>query len=268
MAPLILSKAEYLVILDILHANHIYGLDNRSLFPPDRETHLNLIHQGIRQLQDRQLVRIDGGRHIIERRLLELGVVVARPQVAIMTIRDRAGIGQQLYTHYQAGNKVVEQVLPDESHYSLGQLPDIASALDRIVRLLDLPPGDCAFPHPYPIDRDLLANIQDRLESGDRGEALTDLVLSGWPSPFAESYLASLDGRHKAGQVSLTAIADGRPGEGRDLTLIEGDEGAWLLRPRPEERNHLLVRQINAAAFRAALNDAYAAVGLRAREYR
>ena len=35
-----------------------------------------------------------------------------------------------------------------------------------------------------------------------------------------------------------------------------------------EERNHLLVRQINAAAFRAALNDAYAAVGLRAREYR
>ena len=95
MAALTLSRAEYLVILDILHANHIFGLEAR------------------------QLVRVESGRHIIERRLLELGAVVARPQLAIMTIRDRTGVGRQLYTHYRAGEKVVEQVLPDDDYPAL-----------------------------------------------------------------------------------------------------------------------------------------------------
>ena len=267
MTALTLSRAEYLVILDILHADHIFGLDNRSLFPDDHGAYLELIQQGIRQLEARQLVRIEGGRHIIERRLLELGAVVTRPQVAIMTIRDRAGIGQQLYTHYLAGDKVVEQVLPAEHHYSLGQLPDINSALDRILRLLDLPPGPCLFPHAQPIDRDHLADAQARLESGDGTGALANLVHSGWPTAFAENYLAALDGRTMAGHVNVMAVVEGRPGERRDWSLIHGDKGAWLLLSQPDDHSRLVVRQIDAAAFRAALDAAYRAVSQRTQEY-
>ena len=139
MSALTLSRAEYLVILDILHANHILGIERETLFPVDRETHINLIEEGVNSLLAKGWARIDGERHIIERRLLELGAVVTNPELFIMTIRDRVGLGGQLYLHYLAQDWIIEQVLPDDDHYTLGQLPDLTSAMDRIVRLHNLP---------------------------------------------------------------------------------------------------------------------------------
>jgi len=266
VAALILSRAEYLVILDILHAPRIFGLDNSSLFPADRDAHLELIEQGIHQLEARQLVRIENGHHIIERRLLEIGVVVTRPQLVITTIRDRAGIGGQLYIYYQVRDEIVEMVLPDEDHYSFGQLPDVASAMDRIIRILDLPDGDSHFSSPQSIERDHLYHIQTQLEYGDRAGAMTTLIGSGWPEPYADGYLAALAHQRAAGLVNFMAPAGGRPGEMLDLTLIQDGETAWLVTAGSQNQNHLLVRQVNAAAFRLSLEAAYDAVSRRNQE--
>jgi len=239
VAALILSRAEYLVILDILHAPRIFGLDNSSLFPADRDAHLELIEQGIHQLEARQLVRIENGHHIIERRLLEIGVVVTRPQLVITTIRDRAGIGGQLYIYYQVRDEIVEMVLPDEDHYSFGH---------------------------QSIERDHLYHIQTQLEYGDRAGAMTTLIGSGWPEPYADGYLAALAHQRAAGLVNFMAPAGGRPGEMLDLTLIQDGETAWLVTAGSQNQNHLLVRQVNAAAFRLSLEAAYDAVSRRNQE--
>ncbi len=260
MAAINLSRAEYLVILDILNAERVFGLESQALIPTDRETHRELIQQGIRRLESRGLVEIRNGRHIIERRLLEILSIVARPQLVITTLRDQATSGTQMYLHYQAGRAVVEQVLPDESHFTLGQLPDMTSALDRIVRMLDLPVERCDFPRRQAIDRERLYDTQARVEGGDRGSAMANLVSSGWPAAFAESYLATLGGRTLTGEVNIMAVVDGKPGGSSSLTLVRDEDDAWLLIPQPKDQDTLHVRQVNAASFRATLEEAYSAV--------
>jgi hypothetical protein len=270
VASLVLSRAEFLVVLDILHSEHIFGLENSALFPADKDAHLELIDQGIQQLKERGLVRIEDGHHIIEHRLLEIGVIVTRPQVVITTIRDRTGIGGQLYLHYQAQNDVVEMMLPDENHYSLGQLPDIATAMDRLVRILDLPDGDCPFSKPQSIERDHLYHVKTRLESADRAGAMIGLTKLGWPEPYAAAFLDVLAGQQAAGLINLMAPDGDRPedrlGVMRDLTLIRDRKTAWLLVPEPHNHDSLLAGQINAEAFRTALEIAYYAVSRRNQE--
>lgn len=260
MTALILSRAEYLVILDILHVKHIFGLEDRSLIPADRETHLQLIHEGIGQLKSRGLVKIEFGRHIIERRLLETVSVVARPQVVITTIRDRLGIGAQLYLHYEAHGHVVEQMLPNEDQISLGQLPDIHSAMDRIVRILNLPDGRCTYHRPRTITRANLLQTHTLLESGDSSSALRSLTNLGWTASFAAGYLATHTNRQMSGLVNLMAPKGGGPGASRDLTLIQSNDETWLLTSRPDGRNQLFVRQANAASFRKVLETGYGIV--------
>jgi len=260
VSTITLSRAEYLVILDILHADKIYGLEGHTLFPADRETHLELIHQGIRQLESRGLVEINRGRHIIERRLLEIVSIVAHPQVVITTLRDQAGIGTQLYLHYQAGDGVVEQVLPTENQVMLGQLPDIPSALDHMVRLLDLPTGSADFRDGHAIDRNRLYEAQARVEGGDHVGAITRLASIGWPAAFAEGYLAAVAGRTLTSQVNIMAIVDGKPGESSSLTLVRDEDDAWLLIPQPKDKDTLHVRQVNAASFRTNLEETYSDV--------
>lgn len=257
MAAITLSRSEYLVILDILHANRIFGLEKQSLFPLEREEHLQLIYQGIQQLEARGLVKIEDGRHIIERQLLEVVAVVVRPDLVITTICDQAGVGGQLYLHYQSHGLVVEQVLPDNNHYILGQLPGIASAMDRILHVLYLPTGPCDFFEAVPIPREYFYQIYGQIESGDRSAAFTSLLSFGWPVPFARRYLATQADQQLTAQVSLMSPDGGAPVEYHNLTLIHDNEAAWLVTSWPEDNNQLSVRQINAASFRRILEETY-----------
>jgi hypothetical protein len=260
MTALVLSRAEYLVVLDILHVSRVLGLEAHLQIPADRETHLELIHQGIRLLETRGLVKIEGGRHIIERRLLEVVSVVARPKAVVTTIRDRAGIGAQLYLHYQAHCDVVEQMLPDEDHFSLAQLPDIASAMDRILRLIGLPDGGHILPQQQAITRERLYQVHSQLASGDISAALLSLAGSGWPNRFASAYLATQANKEMSVLVNVMAAAGGEPRTVQNLTLIHNNESAWLLTDATKDRNQLLVYQVNAASFRRALEESYIAV--------
>lgn len=257
MSAVILSRAEYLVILDILHADQILGLENVSLFPADRDEHLDLISWGIKMLEDRGLVRIEDGRHTIERRLLELAAVVARPRILFRTIRDRIDIGSQLYFHYQSGVQVVEQILPDEDHFSLGQLPDIAAAMDRIVGLLNLPVESCDFTSQQLIARDALNQAIDLNAIGDFEGAMDVFNLSGWASDCSNRFLFCLADQRTAGMVTLVPVRDGCLGEALGLTIVQDGETAWLLNSQLPDRHALSVRQINAASFRESLEESY-----------
>src|SRR5690349_10283467 len=118
MEEIILSRAEFLVLLDALGASAVVGIDPGDLIPASIDEHRRVVGQGQRMLEERGLLLIapDGVR-VLHPRLAAIAGVIARPAIAIVSVRDTPNIGRQLFLHYQLGEYVVEQTFPEEGQH-------------------------------------------------------------------------------------------------------------------------------------------------------
>src|SRR5262245_620718 len=102
MDEIILSRAEFLVLLDALGASAVVGIDSKELFPESLDEHRRLIEEGQRTLQERGLLQISAdGVRVIDQLLLTIAAVIVRPDIALISARDTPDVGRQLFLHYQ-----------------------------------------------------------------------------------------------------------------------------------------------------------------------
>src|SRR5438105_2972560 len=100
MEEIVLSRAEFLVLLDAMGATAVVGFDEQELFPASIDEHRRLVEQGQAMLQERGLLRIaPNDVRALDPLLLIIAATIARPEIALISVRDTPGVGKQLFLH-------------------------------------------------------------------------------------------------------------------------------------------------------------------------
>jgi hypothetical protein len=86
MDELILERSEFLALLDAAGTSALVGFPSDALFPVDIEAHRQLVAEGHARLAARGLLRLaPNGLRVIEAGLMQIALVVARPEVALVS---------------------------------------------------------------------------------------------------------------------------------------------------------------------------------------
>ncbi len=253
MEEIILSRAEFLVLLDALGASAVVGIDSRELFPASIDEHRRMVEQGQRMLQERGLLEISpDGVRVLDQLLAMIAAVVARPEIALINVRDTPGVGRQLFLHYQSGEYVVEQTFPAEGQHRLATLPDLAALFDRLLAIFpvqDEPAPEAAAELPQ---EEFLA-AKDHAESGRAAEALAILAGHGLAGEDAAALVDAMAEPVFSGTIALLRCAGEQVVDARNPAIVQGRRAGWSIAQAVPGEPRFRVTRVDAARLRAQL---------------
>lgn len=228
MQEIILSRAEFLVLLDALDVGAVVGFDAATLFPEAPHEQRRLVEQGQESLATRGLLRVTSdGVHVIDSLLMLVAAVVARPDIASITVRDIPRIGQQLFLHYQSGAYLVEQTLPAEGTHRLATLPDQEALLDRLLAIFP-PPTQSVPDIRGVVSQEIFLAAKARAEEGDIIGAAA--LLEGALTPQGAADLcAAIASPVVSGTIALLRCADEEIVDARNPALLIDEQSAWTI---------------------------------------
>jgi hypothetical protein len=228
MGGIILARPEFLVLMDAVQAPGVVGLDVLELVPQDAEEHKAVVAAGIQQLKERGALSVQDGINVLDTTLLGMAMVIADPELALITMRDTPDVGGQLFLHYKAQDLVVEQTLPSEEEHRLALMSQ-AELVDRIVEILPLHASSTDADGRAVLEQDAFIEVKDLVEAGDASKASKVLAKQRVEGGFAESLLASMTAPEFGGTVAILRCKQGQVVDARNLAVIQGSEAAWLV---------------------------------------
>lgn len=254
MGGISLARPEFLVLMDAVQAPGIVGLDAVELVPTDADDHKALVAQGIESLKERGALRVEDGINVLDTTLLGMAMVIANPDLAIVTTRDNPGTGQQVFLHYKAQALVVEQTLPSEQEHRLALVGE-AELIDRIMEILPVSIEDHGEPMQVSLDQDEFFKVKDLAEGGEGAKALKVLGKQGIQPDMGEALLASLADPEFGGTVAILRCKKGQVVDGRNVALVQGAGTAWLLSQTKPGSTDLDLATCDGNLVRSLLTD-------------
>jgi len=253
MNEIVLDRAEFLVLLDAMGVSAVVGISPEELFPKSFDEQRHLIEQGQRKLMDRGLLQIapDDVR-VLDPLLAAIASVLARPEVAIVSVRATPELGRQLFLHYQSGEYVVEQTFPAEGQHRLATLPDLAGLFDRLLAIF--PVQDTPAPEAACVlsQKDLLA-AKEHAEAGRHGEAIAMLDRPGFGAGQAAAFAEAMADPIFSGTIALLRCAEQEVVDARNPAIVQGRQAGWSIAQVAPGAPNFRVTQIDAARLRDQL---------------
>jgi hypothetical protein len=255
MSGLTLERSEFLVLMDAVEAVNVIGVNAAEIAPTDPAQHQALLAQGLQLLQGRGALRVIDDVNVLDVDLLSMALLVAAPEIAVMTLRDNPGLGRQMFLHYLAGEVVMEQTLPTPEQHRWALVPGRAGLVERVLDILpvadELAAGQtlCRLTGP-----DLVA-IKSLVEQGQTTEArkkLRDLSATG---KLSEQFIAAIAAPDFGGQVAVLKCEQGETVDGRNLAVVQGGGAAFLIHPDTADPQLLEVVAANAGTLRSLVTN-------------
>jgi hypothetical protein len=253
MEEIILSRAEFLVLLDAMKASAVVGIDSQELFPASIDEHRRLVEQGQRMLQERGLLDVaPNDVRVLDPLLIAIAAVVARPEIAIISVRDTPEIGRQLFLHYQAGEYVVEQTFPAEGQHRLATLPDLAALFDRLLAIFPVqdtptPESECV------LSQEEFLAAKEHAEAGRDAEAIAILTRPGFGAEEAAAFVEAMAEPVFSGTIALLRCAEEEVIEARNPAIVQGRRAAWSIAQAVPGAPRFRVTKVDAARLRDQL---------------
>lgn len=246
---ILLTRDAFQALIRLVNGRTVAGLPLPEL---TQRTTSDALTRGNNELSERGLSN--------DTRLRTLAQVIAHPERAIITSRDRKALPRQEWMFYEKGGHVVEQTLPAQAIHRLATISGGARELaDRVVESLGL--TDISGPNGQMVIQQSLFQEVARVVSGEgrRGEAQDLLLAAAVPAPLVESFLEALEHAVFAAVIVFLKIANDEAIDGRELTVLQGLRSMWTIHQEPigEPRVKLAlaskatVRSIVAAFFSA-----------------
>jgi hypothetical protein len=254
MDGIVLSRAEFLVLLDAARATAVVGFKSEDLFPERAEDHQALLDQGVADLQKRGLLEVrDDGVRAIDELLLQVIAVVTQPQIAMITTRDTPGVGSQLFLHYQNGPYVVEQTLPEPEQHRLATIPSILALFERLLTIFPIKEQNAAKPISFRLPQDVFLQVKELAEKSYADKA-TALMTQHDVNDESISILLDTLARPKfGGTVAMLRCEDQQIMDGRNPAIVQGERAALLIIPVVTDPPKVDITQVNAAMFKEQL---------------
>ncbi len=230
MTGLTLDRSEFLVLMDAVKAPAVVGLDTASLVPADKEQHKALVLAGLEKLKQRELLRLEGDVHVLDARLLAMGLAVGRPEVATITRKDLPGVGSQLFLHYLSLPVIVEQTLPSEHDHRLALVADMPTLIERLLAILPVQearalPGERAV-----MTMDAFLTLKQQAEAGETADAQAAAQSGGLSAAGAASLVGALTAPTFGGTIALLKLGDDEAEDARNVALVQGSDAAWQVK--------------------------------------
>lgn len=254
MGGITLSRPEFLVLMDAVQAPGVVGLDALELVPQDAGQHKALVAQGIEQLKERGALSLQDGINVLDTTLLGMAMVIADPDLALITTRDTPAEGGQLFLHYKAQALVVEHTLPTEQEHRLALVGE-AELVDRILEIIPIRSAEAASTFRAVLGQDEFIEAKDLAEAGETEKALKRLKEQEVEGHVAETLLAALANPEFGGTLATLRCKKARVVDGRNLAVVQGESAAWLVRQSEPGSSELEVGVCDEADLRSLLSE-------------
>ena len=274
-----LDRAELLVLLDTVQADTIVGLPAEALAtatPAERDV---LLARGKASLLERGLLRVDDeGAPRPDLRLIALALLITRPQVVSLTIRNLNGQGKQLYLHYYADGVSIEHTLPTPETHRFVALMGVEEICERIIGVLPL---HAAFPSPEVADvpQDAFLAAKRLLEQHHFAEARAAFASIIHPEPVAKALfrtflrptliatVAMFRCEEEQAAIGAHATADTaashprvRTVDARNILVVCDENCAWLIGQRIPGEQQLKIQHIEQDVLYYTLRNLFQAM--------
>jgi hypothetical protein len=254
MGGIILARPEFLVLMDAVQAPGVVGMDALELVPQDADEHKALVASGIEQLKERGALEVQDGINVLDTTLLGMAMVIADPELALITTRDTPGSGGQLFLHYKAQALVVEQTLPSEHEHRLALVGE-TELIDRIVEILPLRKDAPSSDTRAVLAQDAFLEAKDLAEAGATSKASKVLEKHGVEAGIAEALPAALAEPEFGGTLALLRCKKGQIVDGRNLAVVQSADTAWLLHQAEPGSKEFEVSACDEGIVRSLLSD-------------
>lgn len=254
MGGITLARPEFLVLMDAVQAPGVVGLDAVELVPEDATEHKALVAQGIEQLKERGALSVRDDIHVLDTTLLGMAMVIADPDLALITTLDTPAAGTQLFMHYRSRTLVVEHTLPSQQEHRLALVGE-AELIDRIMEIFPVHFGGASPEMRAVLGQDEFMAAKDLAEMHEITKAQKLLKKQGVEVGVAEPLLAALADPEFGGTLAALRCQKAQVIDGRNLAVVQGAETAWLVRQPEPGSAEFEVAACNDEILRALLSD-------------
>lgn len=214
--------------MDAVEAENVIGVNADELVPDDDTQHKALLEKGLALLKERGAVREVDDVNIMDMDLLSMAMLVANPEIAVVTSRDNPGLGQQLFFHYAAGDVVVEQTLPDEFHHRWALVPGQTGLVERLLGILPVEnPGKVQFKGA--INGDAFLEAKEMIEANQIAEGRSRLEAAGLKGPGLDGLVDAIAHPKFGGMVAILQVRHNEATDARNLAVVQGAQAAYLM---------------------------------------
>ncbi len=233
MGNLTLELSELSYLLQMVNARSVIGVDNARLFPLDEGKNQELLQEGVERLKAHHWIKVDpqSNKTNFNEMLCYLIAVMADPEIAIMTVRQEEDGSYQLFTHYLAGQMIVEQIPLAGEKYQLAFVTDLPTAVDRIQSLIQprRSTGELGVTK-ITLDKRAFSRVKNLAKEGKTDTAIALLREEGIDPRLALSLVASIQTPTHRGMVVVMERLNNQVTPTRNLTIMQSRQSSWLLR--------------------------------------
>ncbi|GAB4452856.1 MAG: hypothetical protein Kow0031_35170 [Anaerolineae bacterium] len=254
---ILLSREELLLVLDLLQAETIPGLDPDptlgDLTPDQRSLALTVAERALRA---RELVQVqDGGELIVHRRLLTAVGVCAYPNSAVLVYHwpSQADLPVRYFGHLR-GNDIVAHSVPDSTLHLFSLLPSREQLVGQVLAVAQVEEV-AAEAIEFSVPAAVLGQAREQANAAQAEAALATLTGSDVPAEAAQAFAASLSGGPR---ITILQLLKQQPGGAarQDITLLQNGSAAWLVSQPSTETDTLRVKTTTPAELSALLAGA------------
>lgn len=251
MSGITLDRSEFVVLMDAVDADEVVGLNPDALVPSDDTQLKALLDKGLDLLQKRGALKVIDDVNILNIDLLSMAVLMANPEVAVITTRDNPGLGQQLFLHYAAGDVIVEQTLPTADQHRWALVPSQTALTERIVGILPVQTETSRTSLTLKIEQEEFLKAKQLIESGNTQGALEILKTRGLIGELANQLVAAIAQPTFGGTVAVLQCRQGEIKDARNLAVVQGAQVAILIKQVTPGESMLEVTSCQAATVRS-----------------
>lgn len=254
---ILLSREELLLILDLLQAETIPGLDPDptlgDLTPEQRSLALTVAERALRA---RELVQAQaGGELIVHKRLLTAVGVCAYPHSAVLAYHwpSQSDTPVRYFGHVREADIVAHSV-PDSTLHLFSLLPSREQLVGQVLAVAefeDVPTEAIEFSVPAAV----LGQAREQANAAQPETARAILAGSGVAAAAAQAFTDALGGNPRITIMQLLKQQpQGNPTR-QDITLLQNGSAAWLVSQPSTEADTLRVKTVNQAELVSLLNE-------------
>jgi hypothetical protein len=257
MQELVLNHAEFLALLDAVHARRVVGIEPASLFPSNEEELRAVLAQGKEALQRRGAWESQGqDAYHLTPAFEHLARTIAYPEIAIVLVRDVTQVGPQLFLHYTAHGQAVEHSFPEEQVHRLALLPDIPTMIEReryILASEEMPTTGATLE----MSEDNFRTLKELAQHQPRERAEAFLARHGAQKADAAKLLQALAEPAFVGSVAILRCRHQAISDARSIFVLQGAESAWRATQKVPGVPILSIQSTNASDLKYQMLQYY-----------
>ena len=250
----LLSREELLLLLDLLEAENLPGLDPDPLGElNDDQRALALIWAG-RALRARELAAVgENGELLVDEGLLTaVGNCVYWQKAWYVFHWPEPGSVPVRFFGYARDGQAVSHTRPADALHRFTVLPGVEALADAMTAVCQCQTLPDAPPVQFTLPRDIFVRARELAEEQERDAAAQILQEAGVTAETAQALTAVLSGAPRLSIWQIVTRREDGETETRDYTLLHSDEAAWLV-SLVDGGDEMAVKTVTAVDLRALL---------------